>query len=210
MWLKEVKTNYNSIPKKQRIVPSIRPACRSRWAVISKTERAWRYSHVEMAKQRASVNYNVGEHLTHTTASTKLQVRVLLWVQIIEGVVKWLRRRSAKPKVVVQVHSSSLINLIMINRIRNYFKNDEERKGICKYCGKYTEDGSLYIKQSRNNDSEEILVCSDDNCYWQSRRGDGVTYSIMSKKERLSLIIGFTFCVVSLSVVIVLLLNLVR
>ena len=98
----------------------------------------------------------------------------------------------------------------MINRIRNYFKNDEERKGICKYCGKYTEDGSLYIKQSRNNDSEEILVCSDDNCYWQSRRDDGVTYSIMSKKERLSLIIGFTFCVVSLSVVIVLLLNLVR
>lgn len=56
----------------KRIAPSIRPACRSRWAVISKTEKAWRYLHVEMAKQSASVNYNVGEHLTHTTASTKV------------------------------------------------------------------------------------------------------------------------------------------
>ena len=98
----------------------------------------------------------------------------------------------------------------MINRIRNYFKNDEERQGICKYCGKYTDDGSLCIRNNSNGTSEEVLVCSDDSCYWQSRRDDGVTYSVMSKKERLSLIISFTLCVLSLSVVIVLLLNLVR
>lgn len=87
----------------------------------------------------------------------------------------------------------------MINKIINYLKKDEEREGVCEYCSKYTTNGSLFIKRdSMHNAWKEILVCEEESCYWISRRDNGITYSIMSKKETLILILEIIFFIVVL------------